>query len=233
MKDECDMADGIRIVIERGKKKAVAFAPNWPGWSRGASSVDAAMERLADYADRYRGVATLANLSGEFPSTQTFDVIEVIPGTGSTDFWGISFVAATCEQGQVSEEECERKLAILRACWTYFDGVAARVSTELKKGPRGGGRDRDQIINHTFGTERGWASKLGFDTPQGAMLTPEGLAMHRDAYVRAMREYNAAGKSARTWPLQFLIRHTAFHVMDHAWEMEDKDLTNADNDGNA
>ena len=37
--------------------------------------------------------------------------------------------------------------------------------------------------------------------------------------------YNAEGKPARTWPIQFLIRRVAHHVMDHAWEMEDRDLT--------
>jgi hypothetical protein len=30
---------------------------------------------------------------------------------------------------------------------------------------------------------------------------------------------------ARAWPLRYLIRHTAFHTLDHAWEMEDKDMT--------
>jgi hypothetical protein len=68
------MADGIQIVIERGKKKAVAYAPSWPGWSRGASSIEAAIERLASYTDRYRGVADLAGLSGEFPSKPVFDI---------------------------------------------------------------------------------------------------------------------------------------------------------------
>lgn len=92
----------------------------------------------------------MAGLAGEFPSTHTFDIVEEVPGKGSTDFWGISFVAATSEQGQMGDKECERKLAILRARWTYFDRVAARVSPELKKGPRGGGRDRDQIIRHIF-----------------------------------------------------------------------------------
>lgn len=128
----------------------------------------------------------------------------------------------------MSDKECERKLAILRACWTYFDRVAARVSPELKKGPRCGGRDRDQIIRHIFANERDWARMLGVDTPEDAILTAKGLAAHRDAYVRAIREFNAANKSPRTWRLQFLLRHTAFHVMDHAWEMEDKDLTSAD-----
>jgi hypothetical protein len=222
------MAHGVEIVIERGKKKSVAYAPSGPGWSRGASSVDGSIEKLASYADRYRGVAALAGLSDEFPSTPTFDIIEEVPGTGSTSFWGISFVAATSEQGQMSDEECERKLAVLEACWTYFDRVAARVTPELKKGPRGGGRDRAQIINHIFVNERQWGRMVGIDTPEDAILTPRGLGTHRDAYLQAIREYNAAGESPRTWRLQFLLRHTAFHVMDHAWEMEDKDLTMAD-----
>jgi hypothetical protein len=219
------MAVGFEIVIERGKKKAVAYAPSWPGLSRGASSIDGALEKLASYADRYRGVAALARLSGEFPSTPTFKIVEEVPGRGMTDFWGISFAPSTGEQGQMSEEECERKLAILRACWKYFDRVAARVSAELKKGPRGGGRDRDQIIRHIFANERDWAKMLALDLAEDAMLTAKGRAKHRNSYVRAIRQYNATGKSARSWRLQFLLRHTAYHVMDHAWEMEDKDLT--------
>jgi hypothetical protein len=95
----------------------------------------------------------------------------------------------------------------------------------LKKGPRGGGRDRDDILNHTYGTERTqMAVKVGVRTPQGVMLTPEGLARHREEYLAAFREYNAEGRKARTWELQFLLRHTAYHMMDHAWEMEDKTL---------
>jgi hypothetical protein len=95
----------------------------------------------------------------------------------------------------------------------------------MQKGPRGGGRDRDQIVRHTLATEQDWAKKLGLLSPQGAMLTDEGLHAHRNAYCDAIRAFHAQGKMARTWPLRFLIRHTAFHTMDHAWEMEDKDLT--------
>ena len=53
----------------------------------------------------------------------------------------------------------------------------------------------------------------------------ERLAAHRDAYCAAIRAHHADGKMARRWSLRFLIRHTAFHTLDHAWEMEDKDLT--------
>jgi len=119
----------------------------------------------------------------------------------------------------------DRELTLMRACWAFFDDVGSRVSAELQKGPRGGGRDRDQIVRHTVATEQDWAKKLGLLSSQGAMLTDEGLQTHRDAYCDAIRAFHAQSKMARTWPLRFLIRHTAFHTMDHAWEMEDKDLT--------
>jgi hypothetical protein len=56
------------------------------------------------------------------------------------------------------------------------------------------------------------------------MPTGEGLGAHRDAYCDAFRSFHAEGQTARSWPLRFLIRHTAFQTPDHAWEMEDKGL---------
>jgi hypothetical protein len=91
--------------------------------------------------------------------------------------------------------------------------------------PRGGGRDRDHIVGHTLRVEQDWAAKVGVSTAQGALLSEEGLQAHRDAYCTAIRAFHAQGKLARTWPLRYLIRHTAYHTLDHAWEMEDKDLT--------
>jgi hypothetical protein len=98
----------------------------------------------------------------------------------------------------------------------------------MQKGVRGGGRDRDHIVRHTLYTELGWAKMIGVLTPEDAILTPEGLKVHRKAYCQAIQDYHAQGKPAgkmAKWPLRYLIRHTAFHTLDHAWEMEDKDLT--------
>jgi hypothetical protein len=119
----------------------------------------------------------------------------------------------------------ERELTLLWACWAFFDDVRVRVSAEMRKGPRGGGRDRDHIIRHTIGVEQDWAAKVGVPAPQEAPLSDEGLRAYRAAYRDAIRAFHAEGKMARTWPLRYLIRHTAFHTLDHAWEMEDKDLT--------
>ncbi len=221
------MADELRVMLEMGPngKKVVAVAPDWPGLERGAKTGEAAIDRLLAYLPRYARVAKLAGMQAAFAAITTVDVVEHYPGTSSTDFWGISFAFSGIDRQAMSSDELDRELTLMRACWAFFDDVRSRVSAELQKGPRGGGRDRDHIVRHTVGTEQDWAKKLGVLTPQGAMLTDEGLQAHRDAYGNAIRAFHAQGKMARTWPLRYLIRHTAYHTLDHAWEMEDKDLT--------
>lgn len=219
----------VRTVIERGpkEKRSVAFSIDWPGWSRGARTAELALETLESYRERYRPVASLAGMSTEFDAAGPLEIVEDKVGTGSTDFWGISFSPSAAEQGPMGEAELERGITLLRACWAFFGGVAARVSPEMRKGPRGGGRDRDRIIGHTIRTEsEDFARQVGLQTSEGLALTPDGLRQHRDSYVAAMRSYNAGEvtRRMRSWTLPFLIRHSAFHTLDHAWEMEDKDL---------
>ena len=222
------MSDELRVTLELGPKgrKVVAVAPDWPGLARGASTEAAALDRLRSYLPRYRDVARLAGMDATFNAT-TIDVVERYPGTGSTDFWGISFAFSDFDRQTISTDDLERDLVLLRACWRCFDDVRSRVSPELRKGPRGGGRDRDHIVRHTFVSERDMAKKLDLQVPEGAMLTEEGLAAHRDTYCDAIRAYHLDGRQARTWPLRYLIRHTAYHTLDHAWEMVDKDLTDS------
>ena len=219
----------VRTVIERGPKgkKAVAFAVDWPGWSRGASTRDLSLATLESYRQRYRPIALAAQMADEFDAAGPLDVIEDRIGTGSTDFWGISFSPSGSEQGPMEDTELDRKIELLRACWAFFDGVAGRVSAEMRKGPRGGGRDRDRIIRHTIRTEsEEFAKRLGLRIPEGGALTADGLVTHRNEYVAAMRAYNRGeGRRMQSWTLPFLVRHSAFHVLDHAWEMEDKDLS--------
>ncbi len=224
------MANQLRVTLEIGPKgkKVAAVAPDWPGLERGAKTEEAAIERLQSYLPRYAQVAKLAGMDGEFAAITTVDIVEHYPGTGSTDFWGISFAFSSIDRQDMSSGELERELTLMRACWAFFDDVRLRVSAEMQKGPRGGGRDRDHIVRHTLYTEQDWAKMIGVLTPDGAMLTDQGLKAHRDAYCHAIRDYHSQGKLAgkmAKWPLRYLIRHTAYHTLDHAWEMEDKDLT--------
>jgi hypothetical protein len=219
----------VRTVIQHGPKdkKVAAFAIDWPGWSRGAKTPDAAVELLEAYRERYRPIARLAGLEPEFDAVGPLEIVEDHVGVGSTDFWGISFAPSSFEQGPMPDDELERKLGLLEASWRFFYDVAARVSPELEKGPRGGGRTRDEIVRHVVGNEWGDLAKKVGVSPPGEVKTPAAVRAHRDAYVAAMRDYNAQGRlgRGRNWTIPLLLRHTAFHVLDHAWEMEDKDLS--------
>jgi hypothetical protein len=218
--------DTLRVILEIGRKRrVVAGAMDWPGLDRWGTSEDDALGKLSAYLPRYAGVAERAGMASEFKGARVLDVVERVPGSSSTDFWGIAHVPSQIERDVLSPADLERRLDLLRACWAHFDDVVARVSGELRPGSRGGGRSREQIVRHTYGTEPGQLSrKVEVRTPVEVVLTPEGLAAHRQAYLAAIRRYNADGRPARTWPIQFLVRRTAHHVMDHAWELEDRDL---------
>jgi len=221
------VANHIRVMLEIGPKgkKVVAVASDWPGFERGAKTAESASERLLAYVPRYEKVTRIAGMEAAFANPTGIDVVEQYPGNGSTDFWGISFAFSNIDKQTMSAEELERELTLMRACWAFFDDVRLKVSAELQLGPRGGGRSRDQIVRHVVANERDWAEKLSLHILPKPIQLDEGWIAHRDLYCNTIREYHAQGKMARTWPLRYLIRHTAYHTLDHAWEMEDKDLT--------
>jgi hypothetical protein len=211
-------------------KKVVAVAPDWPGLERGAKTAEAALERLRAYLPRYARVASLAGMDAEFADVSSaLDVVEEYPGNGSTDFWGISFAFSTIDWQAMSNAELARELKLMQAAWALFDDVRSRVSAELRLGPRGGGRPRDLIVRHVVRTEQeDFAKKVGLNRPElppGVMPDDADLRAQREEFSAAIQAFHDEGKPARTWPLRYLIRHTAYHALDHTWEMEDRDLT--------
>jgi hypothetical protein len=217
----------LRVILEIGKKRrVVAGALDWPGLDRWGTSEDAAIAALAGYVPRYERAAARAGLAREFTGQREIEVVERTPGSSSTDFWGIAHVPSEIEREVLAPRDLERRLTLLEACWAEFDAIAAGAPAELLPGPRSAGRTRDQIIRHVLINEPEQMSrKVEVRTPRDEVMTDIGLAAHRAAYLEAIRAYNAEGKPARTWPIQFLIRRTAHHLLDHAWEIEDRDPT--------
>jgi hypothetical protein len=217
--------NSLRVILEIGpERRTVAGAMDWPGLDRWGTSDDDAVAMLTSYVPRYAGVAERAGLASAFNRVGKVEVVERVCGSSSTDWWAIAHVPSQIEAEVLSAKELDRRLELLHASWDYFDDVAARVSKELKKGARGGGRERDEIVRHVYASERhNWWRKVGLRAKDGVPLTHRELGSYRRQYVESIRAYNAEGKKARTWPIQFLIRRTAHHVMDHAWEMEDRD----------
>lgn len=195
-----------RIYFEVGKKWVFAVALDWPGWARRAKGEEAAIEALLDYAARYRAVAGFGFKPGHI------EVVGRVTGTMTTDF-GAPDAIGPWDAETLDGSELERFIKVLEATWHYFDETLKRSPAELVKGPRGGGRDRDQIRDHVREAERGLSSKLGHRI---APRTP--WSEQREAIVETLR----TGASTSTWPVRYAIRRGAYHVMDHAWEIEDK-----------
>jgi hypothetical protein len=222
------MTARLRVLVEqptRGKRW-VAVAADWPGLERGGKDEDEALEKIAHYVPRYLAVAKRVGLDRELASQTDADVIGRYPGTGSTDFWGISFAPSPLDREPFDAVVYDRNVGLLRAAWAEFDETAARVSPELRPGVRGGGRSRDEIVGHVLRVEGGdFSKRVKVPSEWADMRTPGGLADHRDRFVGAMRDWYAEGKPLGNWTIPYLLRHTAYHVLDHAWEMQDRDLS--------
>jgi hypothetical protein len=223
------MADQLRVLLEIGPagKRIVASAMDWPGLERWGRTDHDAVERLLAYVSRYAPVAERVGLRAEFEQGVRPRIVERTPGNTSTDWWGIAHVPSVIEADPLAADELERRIGLMQAAWAYFDHASDSVTAPLTRGPRGGGRERDEIVRHVYASERhNWWRKVGIREDDEVRLTSKQLAALRERYVAAIREHHAAGRLARRWPLRFLIRRTAQHAMDHAWELEDR-LPNA------
>jgi len=223
------MTSRLRVLIEeptRGKRW-VAVAADWPGLERGGKTEPEAVEKLARYVQRYLPVAKRARLGSELESQTGVEIIGRYRGVGSTDFWGISFAPSPLDREPFDAPTFDRQVRLLRAAWADFDETVAHVSAELRPGVRGGGRSRDQIVRHVLANEgRDFSRLVKVPSEPEDLLTRAGLAHHRDRFVAAMRAWYAEGRPLGNWTVPYLLRHTAYHVLDHAWEMQDRDLTN-------
>jgi hypothetical protein len=222
------MTESLRVLIEEPihGKRWVAVAADWPGFERGAKTEDDAVEKLVGYVPRYLPVAERARLGSALAAQTDPEIIGRYRGTGSTDFWGISFAPSPLDREPYDAPTFDRQVRLLRAAWEYFDETAARVSADLRPGPRGGGRDRERIRRHVLLNEGiDFAKRVKVPSTGEEILSPDGLARHRERFVEAMRDWYAGGKPLGNWTVPYLLRHTAYHVLDHTWEMEDRDLT--------
>jgi len=222
------MTPQLRVLVEeptRGKRR-VAVAAEWPGLERGGKTEAEAVDKLARYVSRYLPVAKRVGLGSELAAQTALEIIGRYRGVGSTDFWGISFAPSPLDREPFDAPTFDRQVRLLRGAWAEFDETAARVSAELRPGVRGGGRPRDRIIRHVLFTEGDdFSKRVKARSELEDMLTPARLARHRDRFVEAMRAWYAEGKPLGNWTIPYLLRHTAYHVLDHTWEMQDRDLT--------
>ncbi|HSP65689.1 MAG TPA: hypothetical protein VLO10_05815 [Candidatus Deferrimicrobium sp.] len=206
-------------MIESTEKRAFASAVDWPGWSRIAKTEVAALAVRAEHAPRYAAVPALAALPF---APGDYEVIERRAGTPTMDF-GVPDLAAAAESERLSAGDARRMTALMAAAWTVFDRVVAAAPPSLRKGPRGGGRDRDAIADHVIGAEQVYARKIGVRVAAPHRDDTRAIRAMRDAILSALAAARAGEPLAdRGWVPRYAARRIAWHALDHAWEIENR-----------
>jgi hypothetical protein len=212
----------IGIGEEVGQKRAFVWAVDWPGWCRAGKTVDLAREALVAYAPRYAVVVEAAGLQMPAVDDDALDVVVTTGGGGGTDF-GVPSNVTEADRQRVTKAQAERLAGLVEASWTVFDTVAAGAPATLRKGPRGGGRDRDKMIEHVVGADHAYAREIGVRLPEPTWTDRTAVEAERTAMLMVLRAPSDGGPLAdRKWTQRYAARRIAWHALDHAWEMEDR-----------
>jgi hypothetical protein len=213
------MSEPVRIYTEGGPRRTFAVALDWPGWARSGKGEEAAIETLDAYLPRYSAVLWRAGIQP--PSTDAgFTVVERLPATATTDYGSIDKDTKADLEPFVPGEP-ERLAAIVAAAWEEFDEVVAAAPPELRKGPRGGGRDRDKVRAHVLNAEAGYVRKLGVRASTAGQEVPD--PAWRPEVLEVLRTATGPERiGEKGWLPRYGARRIAWHVLDHAWEIEDK-----------
>jgi hypothetical protein len=209
----------ITISVEAAPKKAFATAVDWPGWSRSGKDEGSALAALSAAAPRY---AIVARTAAETFVAGGYEVVER-SGTGSGTEFGVPSAITPLDRRPVSAEEADRMARLVAAAWSVLDRIAASAPAELRKGPRGGGRDRDKMLGHVIESDWNYAREMGIRERQPDAADRAAIQAIRAAMLEILRQpSDGAPLAGRKWPPRFAARRIAWHALDHAWEMEDR-----------
>jgi hypothetical protein len=212
----------IEIGEEVGQKRAFVWAVDWPGWCRAGKTVELAREALVAYAPRYGVVVKAAGLKMPTADDDALDVVVRTDGGGGTDF-GVPSNITGVDRQRVTKAQAERLAGLVEASWTVFDTVAAGAPATLRKGPRGGGRDRDKMIEHVVEADHAYAREIGVRLPEPKRTDRKAVEAERAAMLEVLRTPSDGGPLAdRKWTKRYAARRIAWHALDHAWEIEDR-----------
>ncbi len=214
------------IYLEVGGKRVFAGSVDWPGWCRSGRDQDAAVETLFASAPRYARALRSTQLGFVAPADPAdLTVVERLTGNATTDF-GAPDVPPSADAQPVTDRDLARFTTLFRACWRAFDRAAVKAEgKELAKGPRGGGRDLDKVVDHVLGADESYLVMLGAKAPKGD--PGERATRLRQAVLDALEFAVREGvppspRGGKRWTPRYFVRRSAWHVLDHAWELEDR-----------
>jgi hypothetical protein len=221
----------VNVYLEIGKKRTLAGAIDWPGWCRGGRDDGAALQTLIEYRPRYERVLGAAGLDFHAPADVSgLRVVERVEGNATTDF-GAPNVPPSADAAPLDNTELRRLEKILQACWAALDAVAKETrGKELRKGPRGGGRELSEIVRHVQDAEASYLNRLGGSIPREIREDDrsEAVKQRREIILETLAaaargELPPQGpRGGSRWTPRYFVRRTAWHILDHVWEIEDR-----------
>jgi hypothetical protein len=218
------------VYLEIGQKRTFAGALDWPGWCRSGRDEESALQALFDYGSRYAHVVRASKLGFQAPKdVSVLVVVERLHGNTTTDF-GAPGIAPSADSQPVTPDELHSFEKLLNACWRTFEAsVKIASGKELSTGPRGGGRQLDGIIEHILGSDAGYLNQVGWKFRQDDKADlDQQLEQTRQAILDGLRasvrgEIPVKGpRGGLHWTARYFVRRIAWHILDHAWEIEDR-----------
>ena len=215
----------MRVYLEVGRKKSFASAVEWPGWSRSGNTEEEAVDALLRYGERYgRSLGLEVSKLGLPARAAAVEIVERLEGNATIDF-GAPGVVPELDRQPVSEARLDELFGLLRAAWRAFDRVAGAAAgrTLAPAGPRGGGRALDKIRSHVAEADAAYLRALGGVPGPNSSWSQIQQDFVDAAYARARGELPDEGpRGGKRWPAPYAIRRSAWHALDHAWEIEDR-----------
>lgn len=220
----------LNVYLEIGKKKTFAAAIDYPGWGRNAKTPQDALSALVEYAPRYAKALAETGLSVPQPqSVADLDVTAELEGNATTDFGGMG-IMPDADLRAVTQADIDRFVLLLNTCWDAFQNALAQSEgIELRKGPRGGGRDQSKMTKHIIESHQAYLKKLGWKPPKNDDLPPPAqiaaLKLETEDALAAWQRGELPKQGPRgglRWPARFFTRVAAWHLLDHIWEIEDR-----------
>jgi hypothetical protein len=157
--------------------------------------------------------------------------VERLEGNATTDF-GAPGAILISDDKTIEPPELQALRMLLQACWMAFDeAVEMAAEKELRKGPRGGGRELLGIVEHVLTADVNYLRRIGWKVEPSsdddvAARLDHMRAQILDGFVASARgELPSQGpRGGKRWTPRFFVRRVAWHVIDHAWEIEDRVL---------
>jgi hypothetical protein len=217
------MSKSILVTIEHTPKKTFASATDWPGWSRSGKTEALALESLAAYAPRYAPIAEAEHRRfAANPAVEDLDIVERHEGSAGTEF-GVPSRPTEHDARATDAEEAARLAGLVEAAWAFFDRTAAGAPEELRKGPRGGGRNTSKVVGHVMESDRAYANEIGVKVRTFEPDDRAAIQAMREAMLEVLRAArHGTPLAGRRWPARYAAHRIAWHALDHAWEIEDR-----------